>query len=390
MAQKPLTKTQAKAAFLAQANHFTRLGTPNSEHSKLLLNSLAALFAAYTGEDIQVKLGWHDAPPVLAVTRPRPTEQQWGINWPEEPNSYRYFAVKSEWEACCFAHLVRKWLEREFANAKYHYETYPVLWESEFGDHAKNLAEHYDSLKAEIDQMTEVFEYEKIGYADKELKFYSFGEYFEELKLCVKNGNKKAFYPVFAHIIKSGEHGLETPTLRTIRDDIDQLLSVVETQPVTIAESAPVELVTIAEPKAPTDATYYSPETDETYPCYYKDDFKKIWLDRPDYRFWMDAVNPPHELETLIPCQPTPMGKVDQSDLIPRSVTTQTRPEPIESLSLTIRAESALVAASIKTIPELLEKTESDLLKLEGFGKKSLADVKTNLEQRGLTLGSAK
>lgn len=306
MAQKPLTKTQAKAAFLAQANHFTRLGTPNSDHSKLLLNSLAALFAAYTCEDIQVKFGWHDVPPVLAVTRPRPTEQQWGINWPEEPNSYRYFAVKSEWEACCFAHLVRKWLEREFANAKYHYETYPVLWESDFGDHAENLAEHYDSLKAEIDHMAEIFEYKKIGYADKDLKFYSFGEQFKELTRCVKNGERKALYPVFAHIIKSGEHGLETPTLRTLRDDIDQLLSDVAVD--VAVENTPV----------------------------------------------------------------------------------YDRPEPIESLCLSIRAESALVAAGIKSIPALLEKTESELLKLEGFGKKSLADVKTNLEQRGLTLGSAK
>jgi len=47
MAQKPLTKTQAKVAFLAQANHFTRLGTPSKIDTELLLNSLSALLAIH-------------------------------------------------------------------------------------------------------------------------------------------------------------------------------------------------------------------------------------------------------------------------------------------------------------------------------------------------------
>lgn len=370
MAQKPLTKTQANAAFLKQSNHFTRLGTPSNDDAKLLLNSLASMLSVLTGkEDIRIRFDFHDAEPEVLITNPRHAEPQWGINWPEEPSSYRYFAVKDEWEALEMANAAREWTKNQFAEQQFHLEIYPVMWEVDFGDHTENLAQHYESLKADLEKC-ESWAFEKIGYADKDLKFYSIADYWDSLKA---RSNINAHYPVFAHIIKSGEHGLETPTLRTIRDDIDQLLSVVKIQPVTVAESAPVELARVGQITTPDDATHQNLQTG----CFYK------LIDGEAYYFSFDD-------EVWRPCGATAHDLDVAAHIIRLPVTTPTRPEPIESLSLTIRAESALVAASIKTIPELLEKTESDLLKLEGFGKKSLADVKTNLEQRGLTLGSAK
>jgi|GEM_PF-4165719 len=245
MAQKSLTMTQAKATFLKQANHYTRLGKPSNDDAKLLLNSLAAMLAVQTGQDdVRVKFDMHDVAPEVMITRPRPASPQWGINWPEEPSSYRYFAVKDEWEALEMANAAREWTKNQFAEHQIHLEIYPVMWEADFGDHAKNLAEHYESLKADLEKC-ESWAFEKIGYADKDLKFYSIAEYWDSLKA---RSNINAHYPVFAHIIKSGEHGLEAPTLRTLRDDIDQLLSVVETQPVAVE---PVHTVAKTVPTRP-------------------------------------------------------------------------------------------------------------------------------------------
>lgn len=221
MTQKPLTKTQANAAFLKQSNHFTRLGTPSNDDAKLLLNSLSAMLSVLTGKEyIRIRIDFHDAEPEVLITNPRHAEPQWGINWPEEPSSYRYFAVKDEWEALEMANAAREWTKNQFAEQQFHLEIYPVLWEADFGDHAENMAEHYESLKADLEKCA-VWIFEKIGYADKDLKFYSIADYWSALKA---QSNINAHYPVFAHIIKSGEHGLETPTLRTLRDDINQLL----------------------------------------------------------------------------------------------------------------------------------------------------------------------
>lgn len=60
---------------------------------------------------------------------------------------------------------------------------------------------------------------------------------------------------------------------------------------------------------------------------------------------------------------------------IPRPVTKPTRPEPIEALSLSVRAQQLLVSAEILTIPDLVNKTEAELLRIKGLGQKSLAEI---------------
>lgn len=71
----------------------------------------------------------------------------------------------------------------------------------------------------------------------------------------------------------------------------------------------------------------------------------------------------------------------------------RTSPErPIEELGLGTRATEALAKAEITKVGQvmdLLEKGESGILAVEGFGRKSLADLKKRLRQFGYELPEA-
>ncbi len=60
---------------------------------------------------------------------------------------------------------------------------------------------------------------------------------------------------------------------------------------------------------------------------------------------------------------------------------------PVEELELSVRSSNCLKNANIHTIGELTRKTEDDITKTRNFGKKSLEEIKTKLEEHGLTLG---
>ncbi|HQH73776.1 MAG TPA: DNA-directed RNA polymerase subunit alpha [bacterium] len=59
----------------------------------------------------------------------------------------------------------------------------------------------------------------------------------------------------------------------------------------------------------------------------------------------------------------------------------------VEELELSVRAYNCLKSANIKTIGELVSKTESEMLKYRNFGKKSLNEIKEVLTKYGLYLG---
>lgn len=61
--------------------------------------------------------------------------------------------------------------------------------------------------------------------------------------------------------------------------------------------------------------------------------------------------------------------------------------KPITELELSVRSANCLTAASIKTIGDLVRKTEQQMLKYKNFGKKSLAEIQGILAGMGLTLG---
>ncbi len=60
---------------------------------------------------------------------------------------------------------------------------------------------------------------------------------------------------------------------------------------------------------------------------------------------------------------------------------------PIGELNLSVRAGNCLETADIRTIRELVQKDEGDLLAVRSFGKTSLREVKRKLEELGLSLG---
>jgi DNA-directed RNA polymerase subunit alpha len=60
---------------------------------------------------------------------------------------------------------------------------------------------------------------------------------------------------------------------------------------------------------------------------------------------------------------------------------------PVEELELSVRSSNCLKNANIKTIGELIRKTEDDLAKTRNFGKKSLQEIKDRLKEWNLSLG---
>jgi len=60
---------------------------------------------------------------------------------------------------------------------------------------------------------------------------------------------------------------------------------------------------------------------------------------------------------------------------------------PVSELELSVRSINCLQNAKIETIGELVQKTESEMLKTKNFGRKSLNEIKHILASMGLSLG---
>ncbi len=59
----------------------------------------------------------------------------------------------------------------------------------------------------------------------------------------------------------------------------------------------------------------------------------------------------------------------------------------VEELELSVRSYNCLKNANIQSIAELVQKTDSEMLKTRNFGRKSLNEIKEILEGMGLHLG---
>jgi DNA-directed RNA polymerase subunit alpha len=75
---------------------------------------------------------------------------------------------------------------------------------------------------------------------------------------------------------------------------------------------------------------------------------------------------------------PVEVEKVELNENLFRSV---------DELELSVRAYNCLKTANIRTIADLVQKSEAELLKTKNFGKKSLNEIKTILGEMGLSLG---
>ena len=58
----------------------------------------------------------------------------------------------------------------------------------------------------------------------------------------------------------------------------------------------------------------------------------------------------------------------------------------VEELELTVRSYHCLMRADIKTVRDLINKTEAEIMKVRNLGNKSLVEIKNKLQELGLSL----
>jgi DNA-directed RNA polymerase subunit alpha len=59
----------------------------------------------------------------------------------------------------------------------------------------------------------------------------------------------------------------------------------------------------------------------------------------------------------------------------------------VDEMELSVRSYNCLKNANIRSIGELVQKTEAEMLKTKNFGRKSLNEIKEILANMGLSLG---
>jgi DNA-directed RNA polymerase subunit alpha len=84
----------------------------------------------------------------------------------------------------------------------------------------------------------------------------------------------------------------------------------------------------------------------------------------------------------------------DEGDAVAMPVTEEARKDlnrnlfrGVNELELSVRAANCLKNANIKTIADLVQKTEHEMLKTKNFGRKSLNEIKDLLHEMGLSFG---
>jgi DNA-directed RNA polymerase subunit alpha len=93
------------------------------------------------------------------------------------------------------------------------------------------------------------------------------------------------------------------------------------------------------------------------------------------------------ELLTNFP-EATPQEEATERDEArPRTELNENLFRNVDELELSVRASNCLKTANIRTIADLVQKSEAELLKTKNFGKKSLNEIKTILGEMSLSLG---
>jgi DNA-directed RNA polymerase subunit alpha len=83
---------------------------------------------------------------------------------------------------------------------------------------------------------------------------------------------------------------------------------------------------------------------------------------------------------------PVSIGVSDRAEVRPEPLN-ENLYRPVEGLPISVRAFNGLQNADIKYVGELVQRTESDMLKIKNFGRKSLNEIKEILTDMGLSLG---
>jgi DNA-directed RNA polymerase subunit alpha len=79
--------------------------------------------------------------------------------------------------------------------------------------------------------------------------------------------------------------------------------------------------------------------------------------------------------------------QADAGGETPRATSNENLDKSVEELELSVRSYNCLKNANIRTIRELVQKTEGEMLKTKNFGRKSLNEIKEILAGMGLSLG---
>jgi DNA-directed RNA polymerase subunit alpha len=79
--------------------------------------------------------------------------------------------------------------------------------------------------------------------------------------------------------------------------------------------------------------------------------------------------------------------QLDASADTPRAALNENLDKSVEELELSVRSYNCLKNANIRTIRELVQKSEGEMLKTKNFGRKSLNEIKEILTGMGLSLG---
>ena len=82
--------------------------------------------------------------------------------------------------------------------------------------------------------------------------------------------------------------------------------------------------------------------------------------------------------------EPEPTEQMEEGD---EEKLNQNLFRPVSELELSVRSANCLKNANITYIGELVQKTEAEMLKTKNFGRKSLNEIKSILEEMGLSLG---
>jgi DNA-directed RNA polymerase subunit alpha len=93
------------------------------------------------------------------------------------------------------------------------------------------------------------------------------------------------------------------------------------------------------------------------------------------------------ELLTHFPVATPEEEAAERDETRPRTELNENLFRNVDELELSVRASNCLKTANIRTIADLVQKTEAELLKTKNFGKKSLNEIKTILGEMGLSLG---
>lgn len=117
----------------------------------------------------------------------------------------------------------------------------------------------------------------------------------------------------------------------------------------------------------------------------------EVWTDgsiRPDDAIAMAARILQDQLSIFVNFEEEEEEEVfEEEEVSEESRSNENLNKSINELELSVRAANCLRNANIRTIGDLVQRSESEMLKTKNFGRKSLNEIKQILSEMGLSLG---